>query len=262
MKWDNTNISQSSGQTQKPRELAYQVNEMQVQKLEKGIFIGDSAATSHMTSDMTGLYNLQKISSSVMIGNGQNIRCTHKGLLDVICVLRDGSAAKDTCEIKVVPQLDHDLFSFTSAMKNGWQMNGRWKKNGIEIDLFNRGHENFRYDRMIPSGSSSLMGVKVKRVVGRAHSMIDAGKKIPIQKLHYIMGHTGKHLINPTTIYLGIQTTGKLNPCEHCARGKIRQANIQKVSTSKEPWRNNIHRYQFNDVSKCCWKETLVTNCG
>ena len=82
--WGNTNISQSSGQKQKPKELAYQVNEMQVQKLEKGIFIGDSAATSHMTSDMTGLYNLQKISSSVMIGNGQNMRCTRKGLLDVI----------------------------------------------------------------------------------------------------------------------------------------------------------------------------------
>ena len=43
---------------------------------------------------------------------------------------------KDTWEIKVVPQLNHDLFSFTSAMKNGWQMNGRWKKNGIEIELF------------------------------------------------------------------------------------------------------------------------------
>ena len=36
---------------------------------------------------------------------------------------------------------------------------------------------------------------------------------------HYIMGHTGRHLINPTTKHLGIQTTGKLNPCEHCARG-------------------------------------------
>ena len=146
---DNTNISQSSSgqeQKQRPNELAYQVNEMQVQELEKGIFIGDSAATSHMTSDLTGLYNLKKISSSVMIGNGQNIRCTHKGLLDVICIQRDGSTAKDTWEIKVVPQLNHDLFSFTSAKKNGWQMNRRWKKNGIEIELFKRGHGNFRYD--------------------------------------------------------------------------------------------------------------------
>ena len=94
---------------------------MQVQKLETGIFIGDCAATSHMTSDMTGLYNLQRISCSVMIGNGLNIECTHKGLLDVICVHRDGSMAKETWEIKVVPQLNHDLLSnFTSAMKNSW----------------------------------------------------------------------------------------------------------------------------------------------
>ena len=126
---------------------------MQVQKLEKGIFIGDSAATSHMISDMTALYNLQKISGSVMIGNGQNIRCTHKGLLDVICIQKYGSTAKDTWEIKVVSQLNHNLFSFTSAMINGWQMNGRWKRNGIEIELFLKGHGIFRFDRMIPSGS-------------------------------------------------------------------------------------------------------------
>ena len=124
-----------------------------MQKLEKGIIIGDSAATSHMTSDMTGLYNLQKISSSVMIGNGQNIRCTHKELLDVICIQKDGSIAKDTLGIKVVPQLNHDLFSFTSAMKSGWQINGRWKRNGIEMELFKKGHDNFRFHRMIPSES-------------------------------------------------------------------------------------------------------------
>ena len=114
------------------------MNEMQMQKLENGIFIGDSAATSHMTSDMTRLYNLQKISGSVMIGNGQNIRCTHKGLLDVICIQNDGSTAKDIWEIKDVPHLNHDLFSFTSAMKSGWQMNGRWERNGIETELFKK----------------------------------------------------------------------------------------------------------------------------
>ena len=89
------------------------MNEMQVQKLEKGIFIGDSAAPSHMTSDMTGLYNLQKMSGSIVIENGQTIKCTHNGFLDVICIQKDRSTAKDTWEIKVVPQLNHDLFSFT-----------------------------------------------------------------------------------------------------------------------------------------------------
>ena len=33
--------------------------------------------------------------------------------------------------------IDHYLFSFMRAMKEGWQMNGRWKKHVIEIELFN-----------------------------------------------------------------------------------------------------------------------------
>ena len=49
-------------------------------------------------------------------------------------------------------------------------------------------------------------------------------------KLHYMMGHIAKHLINPAAKYLDIKTAGKLNPCEHCARGKTRQANIPKIS--------------------------------
>ena len=63
---------------------------MGIYKLEKGFFIGDAAATSHMTSDPTGLYNLQKISGSVISGNGQNIKCTPTGLFDVICIQNDG----------------------------------------------------------------------------------------------------------------------------------------------------------------------------
>ena len=55
-----------------------------------------------MTSDPTGLYNLPKSSGSVMIGNGQNIKCTHKGLLYVVCIQNDGSTARDTWEIKLV----------------------------------------------------------------------------------------------------------------------------------------------------------------
>ena len=49
--------------------------------LGKNIFIGDSAATSHMTSNKMGVYNLIPINGSVMIGNGQSISCTHKGQL-------------------------------------------------------------------------------------------------------------------------------------------------------------------------------------
>ena len=44
--------------------------------------------------------------------------------------------ARETWDVKIVPQLNHDLFSFTKAMKEGWQMNGRWKEGGLIIELF------------------------------------------------------------------------------------------------------------------------------
>ena len=71
--------------------------------LEKNIFIGDSAAISHMTSRKFGVYDLVPINGSVMIGNGKSISCTHKGKLDVICKHKDGSMARETWEVKIVP---------------------------------------------------------------------------------------------------------------------------------------------------------------
>ena len=118
-------------------------------------------ATSHMTSNKLGVYNLVPINGSVMIGNGQSISCTHKGKLDVICKHKDGSIARETWDVKIVPQLNHDLFSFTKAMKEGWQMNGRWKERGLVIELFKTTRASMKFDRMIPSGSSWLMGIKV-----------------------------------------------------------------------------------------------------
>ena len=79
-------------------------------------------------------------SDNIWLCHVRQWRYTHKGLLDVICIQKIGSAAKDTREIKVFPQINHELFSFLRAMKSGWQMNGRWKNNGIEIELFKRGH--------------------------------------------------------------------------------------------------------------------------
>ena len=100
-------------------EKALVMKEMGLGFLDKNIFIGDSAATSHMTSRKVGVYDLVPINGSVMIGNGKSISCTHKGKLNVICKHKDGSMARETWEVKIVPELNHDLFSFTKAMKDG-----------------------------------------------------------------------------------------------------------------------------------------------
>ena len=77
-------------------ETALVTKEMGLNYLEKNIFIGDSAATSHMTNRKMGVYDLVPINGSVMIGNGKSISCTHKGKMDVICKHKDGSLAKET----------------------------------------------------------------------------------------------------------------------------------------------------------------------
>ena len=201
-------------------EKALVTKEMGLGFLEKNIFIGDSAATSHMTSRKLDVYDL------VMIGNGKSISCTHKGKLDVICKHKDGSMARETWEVKIVPELNHDLFSFTKAMKDGWQMNGRWKEGGLMIELFKTGRASMKFDRMIPSGSSWLMGIKVHRVYDEAHAAMEAGKSITATKLHLMTGHTGEHLLKPSANYMKLKLVGRLPPCEACAKAKIRQRNV------------------------------------
>ena len=168
-----------------------------------------------------------------MIGNGQSIICTHKGKLDVICKHKNGSMARETWDVKIVPQLNHDLFSFTKAMKEGWQMNGRWKEGGLIFELFKTTRSSMRFDRMIPSGSSWLMGIKVQRIIGQAHAVIKPGKKISMWKFHQITGHTSE-----TAKYMKIEMTGQLSPCEICAQAKIRQLDIPKKKLKQVPCRH------------------------
>ena len=220
---------------------------MTLSNIGNDIFIGDSAATSHMTNKKTGVYNLTSIRGSVMIGNGESISCTHKGKLDVICKHRDGSMARETWDVKIVPQLNHDLFSFTKAMMEGWQMNGRWKEGGLMIEPFKTTRASMKFDRMIPSGSSWLMGIKTQRLVGQAHVVIEPGKSIPVWKFHQMTGHTGEHLLKTTAENMGIKLTGKLEPCEVCTQAKIRQANVPKKKQKQVPSRPGYR--MFIDIS-------------
>ena len=50
-------------------------------------------------------------------------------------------------------------------------MNGRWKKNGIEIELSKKDMAVSDLTQLFPQ--DRLMGLKIKRVVGRADSMIE-----------------------------------------------------------------------------------------
>ena len=85
-----------------------------------------------------------------------------------------------------------------------------------------------KFDRMIPLGSSWLMGIRVQRIFDQAHAAVEPGKTIFISKFHQITGHTGEYPLKPTANYMKLKLIGRLPPCEVCAKAKIRQRNIAK----------------------------------
>ena len=133
-------------------------------------------------------------------------------------------------------------------------MNGRWKEGGLVIELFKTTRASMKFDRMIPSGSSWLMGIKVQGVLDHAHSAVEPGKTISMSKLHQITGHTGEHFLRPTANYMRIKLTGKMAPCEVCAQAKIRQRNVPKKKMKKLPTRPGYRVFMdicsFKQVSK------------
>ena len=73
-------------------EKALVTKEMELSHLRKNILIVDSAATSHMTSNKMGVYNLVPIKGSVMIGNGKSITSaapTMENWMSSVCTRMD-----------------------------------------------------------------------------------------------------------------------------------------------------------------------------
>ena len=115
------------------------------------------------------------------------------------------------------------------------------------IELFKTTRASMKFDRMIPSGSSWLMGMKTQRLVGQAHVVIEPGKCNPMWKFHQITGHTGEHVLKTTAENMGIKITGKLQPCEVCTQAKIRQVNVPKRKQKQVPTRAAYR--MFIDIS-------------
>ena len=88
------------------------------------------------------------------------------------------------------------------------------------IKLFKATIASMKFDGMIRSGSSWLMGIKVHRVYDEAHAAMEPGKSITATKLHQITGHTGEHLLKPTANYMKLKLLGRLPPCEACVLSK------------------------------------------
>ena len=131
------------------------------------------------------------------------------------------------------------------------------------IELFKTTRASMKFDRMTPSGSSWLMGIRVQRVFGQAHSAMEPGMTIFISKFHQITGHIGEHLWRPTANYMKLKLMGRLPPCEVCAQAKLRQKNTKEENeeTANQTRIQGIHRHLFFQTGQQRGEQTLV-DCG
>ncbi|KAL7572821.1 hypothetical protein ACA910_014675 [Epithemia clementina (nom. ined.)] len=217
-------------------EMAMQVvkKNLNFDKLEHDIWLGDSGASSHMTNDSTGMYNMEEIKGGVVKGDGSGIAITHQGKLDVFIHQKDGTkVAKTLVNVKLDPKLEHSLFSLMTVMLNGWELKGKWVDKQLTVNLTKKGEEPIVFDQKIQSGSTLLIGLRIEQRVVAVNMATVSGVRMMKQKFHQVLGHLGHcgaQVLGPTTEKLGLILTGGLKKCENCPMEKIRKANIAKES--------------------------------
>ena len=63
----------------------------------------------HLTNDSTGVYDIIKINEMEIIGDGNGLKIINKGRLDMKVVQNDGSTCNLTLDVKVMPEVAHQL---------------------------------------------------------------------------------------------------------------------------------------------------------
>jgi hypothetical protein len=122
---------------------------------DPNVWIGDTAATVHMTPHAQGMVNVRKASKedTVTMGNKEVEQSTKIGdIPGTICDMH-GDKVKSSClkDVKLVPRSGYNLFSLTKMMLQGWKLVG--EDNMLKLNLALR--------------PSSLRGTRLSRTVWR-----------------------------------------------------------------------------------------------
>ena len=101
-------------------------------KLEDITWLCGSAATGHLTNDSTAVYNIINIHETAIIGDGNGLKITKKGKLDVKIEQSNGSTCNLTFDVKEAPEVAHQLLSLKMLMQEGWKIMTVWSNNQIK----------------------------------------------------------------------------------------------------------------------------------
>jgi hypothetical protein len=130
--------------------------------------------------------------------------------------------------------------------KKGWKIVcGNESLIGIE----NGKGEVINFDIVVPTEMGAKYACKFVRTVKVVTASSERMMKVNINMAHCLLGHRNEDSMHKTAKELGrVLTRGKLIPCEHCARSKAKQKNVQVESIS--PKANVPGHRLYLDISK------------
>ena len=228
-------------------------------KEDTEMWIGDTGATCHMKSTTEGMYDLE-ICRDVKIdtANGSTSTVTHVGKYKGNVLCSDGKTKKIVMKnVKVVPGLVKNLFSLSTVMRNDWDLLTE-TKNNVKILKIKKGDIEYEFDKKVSKNSNGgyLMGMqiepakseetkkmknektqKLKKIENeeKGNLSLEKGAKIDINDLHEKLGHPAEEMVKLTGNYMKLSIRGKMDNCENCAIGKMRQKNVEKGPKEKSP---------------------------
>jgi len=201
--------------------------------MSEDIWMGDSGASTHMGNCEKGMFEVREVKESVKIGNGKSLEVKKVGKKRVTIIQKDGR--KMDCvldDYKFVPELWINLFSITKALKNNWNLGNEGQRM-----VLSKGRKTIEFDRDFATKGGHLQGVTIQprenKEDGVAMFVSEGKKATDVNKLHAILGHCGRAIVEKTAKKNDWKLEGEWKVCEECEIAKAKQKPIAKETTNE-----------------------------
>jgi hypothetical protein len=213
-----------------------------LQKVAKTLWVCDSGASTHMGPSDNGMRNAVDSTATIKIGSGKVLEAIKTG--DKHCFIKQPNS--EPIEVVLegyqqVPGLWVNLFSLTSAIKNGWSIGNQGKMITVK-----KGSTTIVFDKILNTGSGYLCGVEMEPVHEEAHPMMQVGHSIDINKFHSIFNHASPSTCKHTAETYGVKLVGEFKPCIACKVANARKTDVPKSTATKA---NSNGERMFFDIS-------------
>ena len=189
----------------------------------KDFFVCDSGASSHMTNDKARLHDVETISKTIRVGNGESVKSTMKGKMKTTLVDTEGNKIPTVIQdVIYVPKLMCNLLSVGQLTKKGGEV--VYDNSGAKMKA---GGRVFAFDNV---EGSTVFGLDLTSGEESALTTLPEGGTVTFTKAHGFLGHPGMDVTRSTMNHWGFSVKGKADYCEACVRAKAKQKNIKKTT--------------------------------